>query len=165
MPRVFSPRGNDKLAEILTHFPDKRSALLSTLRLAEEEFGSIDNDALECVASCLDLSPAHVYGVFTFYTLFRKPEHGKYVLDVCCTLPCALRGARELTKHLVDRLGVQPGGSTADGVFTLRKVECLAACERAPVVQVNFDDIKDNLTPEKLDQIIETLRREARDNP
>ncbi len=161
MAREFSAEAKRKLnEEILPEYPNKQSALLTTLWLAEEEFGRVDREAIELVARELELSPAHVYGVFSFYTLFRQEGQGHYVLDVCATLPCALRGAREIVHHLEERLGIKVGETTPDGIFTLRKVECLADCDQAPMMQVGEDYIR-NLTTESVDQLLDELRTKA----
>ena len=161
MAREFSAEAKRKLhEEILPEYPNKQSALLSTLWLAEGEFGQVDREAIELVAQELELSPAHVYGVFSFYTLFRQEGQGRYVLDVCATLPCALRGAREIVHHLEQRLGINVGETTPDGMFTLRKVECLADCDQAPMMQVGEDYIR-QLTTESVDQLLDELRAKA----
>jgi NADH-quinone oxidoreductase subunit E len=126
------------------------------LRVAEEQFGVIDNDAVELVAREVGVSPGYVLGVLTFYTHFRRDGDGKYVLQVCSTLPCALRGCREVVHHLEQKLNLKPGETTPDGRFTLKKVECLGSCDTAPVVQIN-DDYHESLSLEKLDAILEGL--------
>lgn len=156
-PREFSPQAKKRIEWLYSRYPVKEAALLPVLRLAEEEFGAIDNAAILCVAKEMGVSPGYVYGVFTFYTHYRREGDGKYVLQVCSTLPCALRGCREVVAHLEKRLGVEPGQTTPDGKFTLKKVECLASCDTAPVVQIN-DDYHENLTLEKIDQILDSLK-------
>jgi NADH-quinone oxidoreductase subunit E len=155
--REFSPEAKKRIRSLYARYPVKEAALLPVLRVAEEEFGVIDNPAILCVAREMGISPGYVYGVFTFYTHYRREGDGKYVLQVCSTLPCALRGCRELVSHLEKRLGIEPGGTTADGKFTLKKVECLASCDTAPVVQIN-DDYHENLTLEKIDRILDSLK-------
>ncbi|MGE0434923.1 MAG: NADH-quinone oxidoreductase subunit NuoE [Planctomycetota bacterium] len=162
MARTFSDEALKELKEeILPGYPDTQSALLTTLWLAEREFGVIDTDAIAAVAEALDLPKAHVWGVFSFYTLFRKEGQGRYILDVCATLSCALRGARDIVHHLEEKLGIKAGETTPDGMFTLRKVECLADCDRAPMMQVNACDLHRNLTNEKVDDLLERLRKDA----
>ena len=154
--REFSPEAKKKIEWLLTRYPVKQAALLPVLRIAEQEFGCIDGAAVTCVARELGLSPGHVHGVVTFYTHYRRPGDGKYVIFVCSTISCALRGAREVVGHLKDRLGIQPGQTTPDGKFTLKKVECLGSCGTAPVVQIN-DDYHEDLTLQKLDKILDSL--------
>jgi len=154
--RRFSPEAKRQIEGLLPRYPVKEAALLPVLRIAEKEFGALDGAAVVCVASELGLSPGSVYGVLSFYTHFRREGDGKYVIQVCSTLPCALRGCRELVRRVEERLGVRPGQTTPDGKFTLRRVECLGSCDTAPVAQVN-DECHENLTPEKIDAILDAL--------
>jgi NADH-quinone oxidoreductase subunit E len=155
--REFSTAAKKRIEWLFTRYAVREAALLPVLRLAEEEFGVIDNAAVACVAKVLDLSPSHVYGVLTFYTHYRRDGDGKYVVQVCSTLCCALRGCRDIVHHLEERLGLKPGETTPDGKFTLKKVECLASCDTAPVVQINAD-YHESLTTEKLDAILDGLQ-------
>lgn len=152
----FSPEARKKIAWLLTRYPVKKAALLPVLRVAEQEFNGIGPGAIKAVATELDLSPGFVYGVFTFYTQFRREGEGKYILQVCSTLSCALRGCREIVHHLEDKLGIEPGQTTEDGLFTLKKVECLGSCDTAPVVQIN-DDYHENLSIEELEELMNKL--------
>lgn len=155
--REFSPESKKRIEWLFTRYAVKGAALLPVLRLAEEEFGVIDNAAVACVAKVMGLSPSNVYGVLTFYTHYRREGDGKYVVQVCSTLCCALRGCRDIVHHLEERLGLKPGETTPDGKFTLKKVECLASCDTAPVVQINAD-YHESLTTEKLDAILDGLQ-------
>ena len=157
----FSPKARKKIAWLLTRYPEKQAALLPVLRLAEEEFGNIDGEAVLLVAKNLDLSPGLVYGVLTFYTHYRREGTGKYNLQVCATLTCALRGCRDIVHHLEERLGIEPGETTEDGLFSLKKVECLGSCDTAPVLQVN-EKFHENLSIEMVDKILDKLEMEAR---
>ena len=152
----FSAAARERIAHLYTRYPTREAALLPVLRVAEEEFGGIGHEAIGCVAREMGLSPGYVFGVFTFYTHFRRKGEGKYLLQVCSTLPCALRGSREVVRHLEEKLGIRAGETTADGRFTLKKVECLASCDTAPVVQVN-DDYHEHLTLARLDQLLSSL--------
>jgi NADH-quinone oxidoreductase subunit E len=154
--REFSAAAARRIDWLLTRYPNKQAALLPVLRLAEEEFGNIDGESVRLVARTLDLSPGYVWGVLTFYTHFRRPGDGKYVLQVCSTLSCALRGCREIEHHLERRLGIGPGETTRDGKFTIKKVECLGSCDTAPVVQIN-EDYHEGLSVDKLDAILDSL--------
>ncbi len=155
-PLEFSAAAKKRIQQIYSRYPTREAALLPVLRVAEREFNGIGQRAIECVAGEMGLSPASVYGVFTFYTHFRREGEGKYILQVCATLPCALRGCREVVHHLENRLGIAAGQTTVDGRFTLKKVECLGSCDTAPVVQIN-DDYHEGLTIEKLDGILNSL--------
>jgi NADH-quinone oxidoreductase subunit F len=112
---------------------------------------------MRLVAGLLGVSPAKVYGVFTFYTHYRRPTDGKYVLQVCATLPCALRGSEAIFDHLSERLGLAKDQTTSDGLFTLKKVECLANCDMAPCLQIN-EDFVDRVTPADCDRLIQEMR-------
>jgi NADH-quinone oxidoreductase subunit E len=155
-PREFSPAARKRIAWLFSRYPVKVAALLPILRLAEEEFGAIDQAAMACVARTVGVSPGYVYGVVTFYTQYRREGDGRHVIQVCSTLSCALRGCRGLVRHIEERLGISPGQTTPDGRFTLKKVECLGSCDTAPVMQVN-EKYHESLTLEKLDAVIDAL--------
>lgn len=157
MPFTFNDYFRTHFDWLLTRYPQKRAALLPAMRLVEEQQGFVDNEALEYLAKELELAPAYVQGVFTFYSHYRKPEDGKYVVMVCATLPCALRGAQMVVDTFKQELGIGTGETTADKLFTLRKVECLGSCTTAPVCQIN-DDYYENLTPEKIKEIVTDLK-------
>ncbi|MFQ6058349.1 MAG: NADH-quinone oxidoreductase subunit NuoE [Anaerolineae bacterium] len=154
---AFSEKAKQELERVLAKYPDKRSALLPALYLAQEEYGYLSEEAMREVAELLELEPTEVYSVAGFYTLLYMEPAGRYVLQVCDDLPCALRGAEELVEHLCHKLGIRPGETTPDGLFTLETVPCLAACHRAPVMQVNLEYHED-LSEEKVDELIETLK-------
>jgi NADH-quinone oxidoreductase subunit E len=142
---------------LLTRYPEKRAALLPAMRLVEEQQGFVNNEALDYLASQLELPPAYVWGVFTFYSHYRRPGDGKYVVMVCGTLPCALRGAQMVADTFKQELGIGVGETTADTLFTLRKVECLGSCTTAPVCQIN-DDYFEHLTAERIKDIVADLK-------
>jgi NADH-quinone oxidoreductase E subunit len=131
--------------------------MIPVLYLTQREFGYLSPEAIEYVAELMGLSPARVYGVVTFYTmLYRKPV-GEHHVQVCRTLPCALKGAEKITELLKARLGIGVGETTGDGRFTLSEVECLASCGTAPMMQVN-DDYYEDLTEDKLERILQGLK-------
>jgi len=136
---------------------DKRSALLPALWIAQREVGYLPETALLDVAAILDLSPVQVYEVATFYTMYNLSPVGKYHIQFCKTLSCALVGAGSLIEHLKQRLGIEVGAVTNDGLFSLKLVECLAACGSGPAMQIN-DDYYEYLTREKIDRILDDLR-------
>jgi NADH-quinone oxidoreductase subunit E len=149
----------DQLAEVRRLqglYPDKRGALLPVLDLAQDVFGYISEEVEEYVAGLFEQSPAHVHEVVTFYTLFFREPKGRHVISVCHNLSCHLMGAKAIIDHLTERLGVEVGGTTADGRVTLLAVECLCACEAAPMMQVD-DRYEGNLTREKVDRILDGL--------
>jgi NADH-quinone oxidoreductase subunit E len=152
----------EEIADIISRYPAdrKKSALLPLLHIAQEENGWLPVDAMDEVAEILDIKPIEVYEVASFYTMFHMKPIGKYVLEVCRTGPCCNVGAEELIHYLEDKLGVAVGETTADGLFTIKPVECLAACGTGPVLQIGpIYHYHENLTREKLDQLIDELRR------
>ncbi len=151
---------SDQLAEVRrlqSLYPNPRGALLPVLHLAQDTFGHVSLDVEEYVAGLFNLSPAHVHEVVTFYTLYFKQPKGRHVVAVCHNLSCHLAGAPSILAHVRSRLGIEPGETTEDGRITLQAVECLCACEGAPMMQVD-DRYEINLTPEKADRILEGLR-------
>jgi NADH-quinone oxidoreductase subunit E len=154
--REWTSKAQAEVDRLLTRYPTKRAALLMVLRIAEREFGSIDTATMRLVAETLDLTPAYVLGVFTFYTHYRRPTDGKYVIEICRTLPCALRGADSFAKLVSKELGLKPGETSKDGKFTLKDAECQAACDKAPVCQINAL-YHEELTIEKFREIVKAL--------
>ncbi len=135
------------------------SAVLPALYLAQREKNWLDDADIEAVAEALDISVTHVHSIIGFYTLFRKQPAGKYMVQVCTDLPCALRGAEDFYRRLCERMGLGPaGGTTKDGLFTVEQVVCLAACDKAPCLQINLD-YYENLTDEQIDEVISRLRQ------
>lgn len=155
----FPEKSESKIQEILKRYPTKQAALLPVLWVAQEEFGHISPEVMELVARTLDISPAHVYGVVTFYTMYRQKPAGRFHLQVCRTLSCAMMGSEKILACLKERLGIDEGGTTPDGKFTLSTVECLASCGTAPAMMVN-EKYFDNLTVEEIDRILESLPTE-----
>ena len=137
-------------------YPDPRGALLPVLHMAQETFGHVSLEAEEYVASLFALTPAHVHEVVTFYTLYFQAPPGRHVISVCHNLSCHLAGASRIVAHLEERLGIKAGETLDDGRVTLRTVECLCACEHAPMAQVD-DRYEMDLTPEKVDRLLERL--------
>ena len=158
MPFALTPERDKELDEILTRYPTRMAACIPALHLCQDQAGWISEEAILWVAHRLDLPPAHVKGVVTFYTLFNQQPVGKHQLWVCRTLPCALRGAGELLEHCEKRLGIKPGETTADGQVTLRTAECLASCGTAPMMQVD-KTYHENLTLPQVDAILDRLQK------
>ena len=150
----------DTIQRIFAKYPIKRSAIIYLLYLAQHEYGYISDEAVADVAGLLDADPTEVRAVAGFYSLFFKRPVGKFVLHFCNDMPCSLRGAEDFLKLLADKLGIQPGETTPDGLFTLEPAMCLAACDRAPMMQVNLE-YHENLTEERVDQLLADLRRRA----
>ncbi|MEJ2149969.1 MAG: NADH-quinone oxidoreductase subunit NuoE [Chloroflexota bacterium] len=145
----------------LAKYPDKRSAIMPLLFIAQEEYGHITDEAMQEVADLLDLDITHVRGIVGFYTMYYDRPIGRHLLYICTDLPCALRGAEEFSEHVCQRLGIEPGETTEDGIFTVENVMCIGACDRAPVMQVNFQ-FHENLDFEQVDRLLEGLRREIK---
>ena len=146
-----------EVAEAISHYPVKRSAVLPLLWIAQRTWGWLPPGALRLVARTLDLDEPFVFGVATFYTMFNLQPVGRHHLQVCLTLSCSLMGADRLFKHLEHKLGIGHGQTTPDGRFTLRRVECLAACGGGPCMQVNLD-YYENLDEAGVDAILEKLK-------
>jgi NADH-quinone oxidoreductase E subunit len=153
----FSPETYRKFEETVARYPRKEAAMLPVLYLAQQEFGYLSAEAIEYVAKLMEQSPARVSGVVSFYTMYATKPMGRHHIQVCRTLPCALRGAGRITGFLKKTLGIDCGETTPDGRFTLSEVECLASCGTAPMMQVN-DDYYENLTEERLTEILESLK-------
>jgi NADH-quinone oxidoreductase subunit E len=152
----FTPEQIAEVQRLQALYPDRRGALLPVLHLAQDAFGYISLEVEEYVAGLFELTPAHVHEVVTFYTMFFQEPKGRHVVSVCHNLSCHLMGAKTIIDHLKQRLGIEAGETTKDGKVTLLTVECLCACERAPMMQVD-DRYEGNLTNEKVDRIIEGL--------
>ena len=159
MALQFSAATLARYRETVARYPERQAALLPTLWLAQQEFGWLSEEALAYVAELMELPPARVAGVASFYTMYYKKPVGKYHLQVCRTLSCALRGAADITACIERRLGIEVGQTTADEKFTLSEVECLASCGTAPMLQLNEDYIED-LTVEKTLELIDRLEKE-----
>ncbi len=144
-------------------YPDKRSAVMPLLHLAQQEYGWVNPDGIKEVAQLCEMDPTQVRSIAGFYTMYSEREKGKYWLQVCTDLPCALRGADQFHKELKEYLEVVEGGTTEDGIFTVEHVMCLAACDRAPMLQCNFHYVED-LDMEKMKQLIDEWRVEAAKN-
>lgn len=158
----FTVERLQKVKEIVARYPDgkQKSALLPVLHLMQEQEGWLSVEAMDYVASLLSLEPIEVYEVATFYTMYNLKPVGKYMFEVCRTGPCMINGSDEIIAYIGDKLGIQPGETTADGLFTLKTVECLGACGYAPMMQMG-KYYKEHLTKEKVDAIIEECRRNA----
>ena len=159
----FSKEKLDKVAEIISRYPEGRqkSALLPVLHLAQEEFGGwLDVPVMDYVATLLKLEPIEVYEVATFYSMYNLKPVGKFIFEVCQTGPCMLNGSDDIIAYIKEKLNINVGETTADGMFTLKTVECLGACGYAPMMQLG-KNYREHLTPERVDAIIEECRAKA----
>jgi NADH-quinone oxidoreductase E subunit len=146
-----------RIDDALQEYPHPRSALLAVLHMIQEERGYIAKEDQKWVADRMEIPPAEVAGVVSFYTMFRTAPPGRHHLQVCRTLSCQLRGCRELIQHLRTKLGIEEGGVTPDGRFSFVTVECLGSCGTAPMMQVN-DDYHEGLTRERLDALLDSMK-------
>jgi NADH-quinone oxidoreductase subunit E len=154
---MMSEATRQKIEILKGRYPHARSALIPALQLAQGEAGHVSAEVISEVAGIFQLPPNEVYEVASFYTMLYKKPVGKYVVQVCTNISCLLCDCEKILDHLKRKLGIGPGETTADGKFTLMEVECLASCGTAPVVQIN-EEYHENLTPEKLDGILDGLR-------
>ena len=156
-PFTVPPALESELNELVTHYPQKRSASLMFLHALQEHFGYLSKEAIEWTAAKLDLQPINVYELVTFYPMFRQAPAGKHQIKVCRTLSCALGGSHQLHEHLCARLGLDHKGhglqTTQDGKFSVEFVECLASCGTAPVMMCN-DDFHEGVSNEQADRIL-----------
>jgi NADH-quinone oxidoreductase subunit E len=163
IPVAFTPGVLKKVQELMKRYPEgqQKSALLPVLHIAQEELGGyLSVDIMDYVAALLGIQPVEVYEVATFYSMFYLDKMGKYVIEVCRTGPCAISGGEQVLAHLQDTLEIHPGETTADGLFTLKEVECLGSCGTGPVMQVN-SVYYEKLTPGRVDRILEDMREFA----
>jgi NADH-quinone oxidoreductase subunit E len=157
----FSPEFEQRFSEMLTHYPTKRSVLVPTLLYAQDETGYLSDEVIHELAQRLDLTDLEVNNVISYYSMLTTKPRGKFNVQVCTNIACMLRGGEELLDHCETKLGIKHKGTTADGLFTLEEVECIGACSWAPAAQVNYD-FHENLTPEKMDTILESYRRKGK---
>ncbi|MBI1977252.1 MAG: NAD(P)H-dependent oxidoreductase subunit E [Candidatus Omnitrophica bacterium] len=150
---IFTPEFTKRADQICANYPVKRAAVLPVMRLIQEEHGAISPDAELEIADYFRIPPADVKELMTFYTLFYSKPKGRCHIQICRTLSCSLRGAGDLIQYLEDKLGIRSGETTEDGQFSLDQVECLGACEIAPMAKINQDYIGP-LTKEKLAQFL-----------
>ncbi|QMU27166.1 NADH-quinone oxidoreductase subunit NuoE family protein [Adhaeribacter radiodurans] len=158
----FSDAAMAEIQRYISHYPPdrKKSAILPVLHIAQAEFGGwVSSQVQDKVAEILGIAPIEVYEVATFYTMFNLKPVGKHVLEVCRTGPCMLRGADQLIEHLEHRLGCKVGETSADGMFTLKTVECLAACGMGPMLQIR-ETYYENLDPDSTDKLLDDMRNE-----
>ena len=154
---AFTEENLEELEALAKRYPSKEALMLPALWKVMEQDGYVSMDAIDVVADYLGVPPMKVYGVVTFYTMFHLEPIGTYHIQLCRTLSCSLCGKGEILQYLRNKLGIDVGETTPDGKFTLSQVECLGSCGTAPVMQIN-DTLYENLTPEKVDEILEGLK-------
>ena len=155
---MLSPQSEHEIdLEIAKYPPDqKKAAVMAALRIAQQEKGWLNDETLEYVARRLEIPAIRVAEVATFYSMYELKPVGRHKIGLCTNISCMLRGSDEIRKHIEDKLGIEPGQTTSDGKFTLKEVECLAACCGAPMMQVD-DEYYENLTPESVDEILDAM--------
>ena len=160
-PMVLSPEALIRIDRAVAKYPPERrqSAIMAALTIAQDEKGWLATETMDFVAQYLGVPPIAVYEVASFYTMYDMRPVGRHKLTICTNLPCALQGAAAAAEHLKRRLGIGFGETTADGCFTLKEGECMGACGDAPVVLHNNKQMLSWMTPEKLDALIEELKR------
>ncbi|MGB9073136.1 MAG: NAD(P)H-dependent oxidoreductase subunit E [Terriglobales bacterium] len=156
----FSPEFENRFAEMLTHYPTKRSVLVPTLLYAQDEVGCLSDEVIAELAQRLDLTELEVRNVISYYSMLTTKPRGKYNVQVCTNIACMLRGGEDLLGHCKKKLGIGHKGTTQDGLFSLEEVECIGACSWAPAIQVNYD-FHENLTTDKLDQVLDEYKKKG----
>ena len=157
----FTDQRLQQVQTIIARYPEgkEKSALLPILHMAQEDFGGwLDVPVMDYVASLLKLQPIEVYEVATFYSMYNLKPVGKYVFEVCQTGPCMIQGSEKIIRYIGQKLGIKPGETTGDGMFTLKTVECLGACGYAPMMQLG-KNYREHLTEDRIDEIVNECRR------
>jgi len=162
MTPAFNKDNKTKIDKIVSLYPNKMAACLPVLYVAQDQFSHLSPQVMDLVAETLDLSPAHVYGVATFYTMYNKEPVGTFHVQACTNVSCMICGAYDVLGRLQKKLGIKAGETTADGMFTLAEVECIAHCGTGPAVQVN-DDIYELVSPNKVDELIDKLKAKGKE--
>lgn len=156
----FSDEFEARFAEMVTHYPTKRSALVPTLLYAQDETGCLSDEVVAEIALRLDLTELDVRNVISYYSMLTTKPRGKFNVQVCTNISCMVCGGEEILDYCKKKLGIGHKGTTTDGLFSLEEVECIGACSWAPAAQVNYD-FHENLTPEKMDKIFEEYKRKG----
>jgi len=159
-PFTFTPERRAELDDIVSKYPSdqKRSAVLAALYLVQDQIGYLTANGMRHVAGILEMTPAEVEDVATYYVMFYKEPVGRHVLQVCRTLSCALLGAERVTEALSEKLGLKVGETDKSGLFTLMEFECLGACDRAPIVMVNNEHWHEKVKPEDVGKLIDDIK-------
>ena len=152
-----------RFAREVAKFPadQKQSAVMACLSIVQQEQGWVSTHAEAQIAACLDMAPIAVHEVTTFYNMYNQQPVGQFKLNVCTNLPCQLRSGQQALEHLCRKFGIEPGGTTADGLFTVQPCECLGACADAPVMLVNDRQMLSFMSNDRLDELVETLKAQA----
>ncbi|MBI2817869.1 MAG: NAD(P)H-dependent oxidoreductase subunit E [Acidobacteria bacterium] len=157
----FSTQLEEKFHRLAQHYPVKRSALVPMLLFAQDEYGFLSKEIIAEISRRMDLTVLDVEGTISYYSMLRTKPAGRFHLQICTNISCMLRGGDKLFDHAKTKLGIGNGEVTPDGLFSLEEVECIGACAWAPAIQVNYD-FHHELTPERLDQLIDEIQRVSR---
>lgn len=155
---MLSENAKTQIAKLMAQYPDPRSAVMPALHLAQREVGWLPDDVIQEIADLVGLAKTEINGVATFYAMYAREQPGTHTILFCTDLPCALRGADKLLEQLEHRLGCQAGHTTANGKITLKEAECLGGCDHAPVLLIDGNEHQQDMTLEKLDEMIERLK-------
>jgi NADH-quinone oxidoreductase E subunit len=153
----FDDKELEKVEEIKSKYPNSKAAIMGVLWLAQKKFGWISREVIEYISKLLDLPPAHIDGVVSFYTMYFKKPMGKYHIQVCTNVSCMLRGGEDIYHHICAKLGITNGEVTNDGLFSLEEVECMGACGGAPMIAIN-EDYYENVDIQFVDDLLARLR-------
>ena len=156
----FSDQLEQRFADMITHYPSKRSVLVPILLYVQDELGEITDDAIRELAQRVDLTELEVRNVISYYSMMRTHPIGKYNFQVCTNVSCLLRGGEEILEHCEKKLGVGNKESTPDGLFHVEEVECIGACSWAPAIMLNYE-YHENVTTQKIDDLIEGIKKKA----
>ena len=159
----LTPENVTVAREIIDRYPRPKSALIPLLHLAQEQDGHLTDEAMAHIAELVGVTPAEVLGTASFYEMFKMEPVGRYVVNICTNIACQLLGGEELLEHAEHRLGIRPGQTTADGLFTVEDVECIAACTEAPCLQVNYRYFH-KISHDEFDQLVDELAAGSRDD-
>jgi len=155
---MLSQQAKTEIQKLMTQYPDKRSAVMPALHVAQREIGWLPDEVVQEIGDMIGLSKTEVNGVATFYTMYAREKPGKHTIMFCADLPCALRGAEEMLEHIEHKLGCKAGQTSSDGKITLKEAECLGGCDHAPVMLIDGVEHAQDLTNEKIDAILERLQ-------
>lgn len=154
---AFDAQHEEKLQQLLSKYPTRQAVVLPALWLAMDQWGYLTNEIIQFVAKRLDQSPVSVFAVVEFYTMFKTEKTGRHHIQLCRNMTCTMRGCEDLEGRIRERVGIGPGEKTDDGLFSMELVECLGSCGTAPVMRMD-EHYFENLTPEKLDRVIQACR-------
>ncbi len=155
---MLSEKAKSDITALMARYPEKRSAIMPALYIAQREYGGLPDQAIKELSGLLGYSTTEINGVATFYVMYAREKRGEHTIYFCTDLPCALSGADEMMKHIEHKLGCKAGQTTADGKITLRDAECLGGCDHAPVMLIDGEEHAQDLTTEKIDEILERLK-------